>query len=63
MFNVIEFPHEDGRAYARKGVATGWIQSITQTRRDQPIDLSESIDRLKLTDITVSELFSHLHAV
>ena len=54
MFNVIEFPHEDGRSYARKGVATGWIQSITQTMRDQPIDLSESIVRLKLTDITVN---------
>ena len=62
MFNVIEFPHEDGRSYARKGVATGWIQSITQTIRDQPIDLSESIGRLKLTDITVNELLIQLHA-
>ena len=43
VFNIVEFPHSNGRAMARQGICTGWLNDKTQGLQGQIA--GDSIDK------------------
>ncbi|CAH1772724.1 unnamed protein product [Owenia fusiformis] len=49
VFNIVEIPAGSGRSYARKGLCTGWLNSITKTlQKSVDSDLANGVSELTL---------------